>query len=81
MDVRKTAAGWVLEITNRRDDCLEQGGVCGREVLYSRKTLTRLGIDYDVDPDSDWGEGTTYAEYLHRMVEPDKVLKKGVKIE
>ena len=81
MDVRKTRSGWVMEITNRRGDCLEQGGVCGREVLYSRETLAKCGIDYDADPDDDWNEGATYAEYLHRMVQPDRVLKAGVEIE
>ena len=81
MDVRKTAAGWVMEITNRRNDYLEQGGVCDREVLYSHKTLMRLGIDYDADPEGDWSEGTSIAEYLHRMVSPDKVLKAGIEIE
>ena len=81
MDVRKTRSGWVLEITNRIGDCLEQGGVCGREVLYSRETLAKLGIDYDADPESAWNEGATYAEYLRRMVTPDRVLKAGVEIQ
>lgn len=81
MDVRKTKSGWVMEITNRIGDCLEQGGVCGREVLYSRETLAKCGIDYDADPDSEYIPGATCAEYLHRMVTPDRVLKAGVEIE
>lgn len=81
MDVRKTKSGWVLDITSRRDDCLEAGGVCGRVVLYSRETLAKLGIDYDADPEGAWNEGATYAEYLHRMVQPDRVLKAGVEIQ
>ena len=81
MDIRKTKNGWVLEITNRVGDCLEQGGVCGREVLYSRDTLAKLGIDYDADPDNEFIPGATCAEYLHHQVLPDRVLKAGVEIE
>jgi len=77
METRKTAKGWVIEITNTVNGCLEQGGVCGRRVLYTRETLAACGIDYDADPDARGVLGATPAEYLARQVEPDRVLRRG----
>ena len=78
MSVRKTNSGWVVEITNMVHDALEQGGVSGREVLYTRETLAREGIDYGWDPDGrDLCAGATTLEYLLEQVEPDRVLKAG----
>lgn len=78
MDVRKTKSGWVVEITNRVHGMLEQGGICGKEVLYKRGTLKRCGIDYESDPESPINEhGTTAVDWLLNRVEPDRVLKAG----
>ncbi|NCC85765.1 MAG: hypothetical protein EOM03_16835 [Clostridia bacterium] len=81
METTKTERGWVIETTNELDGMLEQGGVCGRKVLYSMETLAKLGIDYNTDPDEDWNDFVTIEEYLVREVAPDKVLKKGTVIE
>ena len=51
MSTRKTTAGWVIETTNRVYGMLEQGGVCGREVLYTRDQIERAGFRYEDDPD------------------------------
>jgi hypothetical protein len=82
MNVRKTRAGWVVEITHERGGCLEQGGICGREELYTRETLQRLGIDYDADPHAD-APGCSWAtnlQYLRNAVECDHVLRRGEQI-
>ncbi len=81
MEIRKTKSGWVFEITNRSYGMLEQGGICGREVLYKRETLEKLGIDYNDDPDGNWNEFVSNAEYLYHTTEPDKVIKKGHRIQ
>lgn len=74
--VRKTKTGWVVEITSTRYGCLEQGGVCGREVLYKTETLNEHGINYDDDPD-ELDAGTSTKEWLLGNINPDKVLKAG----
>jgi hypothetical protein len=56
MVVRKTRAGWILEITNTIHGCLEQGGVLGREVLITREGLEKCNIDYGWDPDESVGD-------------------------
>lgn len=81
METTKTERGWVVEITNEVDGMLEQGGVCGKKVMYSIETLAKLGIDCNADPEDDWNDFLTIEEYLVREVEPDKVLKKGTVIE
>ena len=81
METTKTERGWVIEITNEVDGMLEQGGVCGKRVLYSIETLAKLGIDSNADPEDDWNDFVTIEEYLVREVAPDKVLKKGTAIE
>jgi hypothetical protein len=63
-------------------DCLEQGGVSGREELYKRETLERLGIGYGDDPSSAWNDqGTTVLDYLEHCAHCDQVLKTGHKIQ
>jgi hypothetical protein len=74
MTIIKTEAGWTMDITHRRNGCLEQGGLCGRRVLYTRATLTRCGIDYDAEPND-------HADYLYHHIDPDRVLRRGVRIE
>lgn len=81
METTKTERGWVIEITNEIDGMLEQNGVCERKVLYLTETLARLGIDYNADPEDDWNDFVTFEEYLVREVSPDRVLKKGTRIE
>ena len=84
MRVRKTRRGWVVEITNTVHGCLEQGGVCGREELYTRETLAGLGIDYDADPAASVGfndPGVSYLDYLVHSVRCDRVLRVGHVIE
>jgi len=84
MSVRKTRAGWIVETTHMHDGCLEQGGVCGREELYNRATLARLGIDYDVDPQESVGcidESITNEQYLEYAARPDKIIRTGAIIE
>jgi len=78
--VRKTRAGWVVEITNEIDGFLEAGGMVGREVLYKRATLAELGIDYDADPNV-WLPHfhVTPLDFLFRA-DPDRVLKAGSRI-
>lgn len=78
MDVRKTKAGWVIEVTHMRDGCLEQGGICGREELYKRATLAKGGIDYDADPQAiQDGYDATPEQRLRHSAQPDRVLKAG----
>jgi len=81
MNTTKAKRGWVIEITNEVDGMLEQGGACGKKVMYSIETLAKLGIDYNADPEDDWNDFVTIEEYLVREVAPDKVLKKGTAIE
>lgn len=80
MIVRKTRNGWVVEITNSINDMLEQGGICGGEVLFYRRTLKALGIDYNADPEACAGcvdPSVTHLDYLLHCVDPDRVLKAG----
>ena len=82
METRKTKSGWVILTTNMVHGCLEQGGVSGREVLYTRETLARHGIDYDADPTASINEhGTTIEQYLRERATPDRVLKAGDRIQ
>ena len=82
MKTRKTRKGWVIEITNTVHGCLEQGGVCGREIFYSLETLSKHGIDYNMDPDSDdISDGNSNAAWLHHCVTPDKVIRVGRTIQ
>ena len=82
MSTRKTTAGWVIETTNRVYGMLEQGGVCGREVLYTRDQIERAGFRYEDDPDgiAD-GEFSRRAEMLEHNEQPAKVLRRGTKIQ
>lgn len=80
MKVTKIYNGWVVEITNTVHGCLEVGGVCGREVLYGRRTLALMGIDFDADPHGPYTDHATNVEALIRRVKPDRVLKDGVVI-
>ena len=80
MTVRKTKSGRVIEVTNMLHGCLEQGGVSGREVLYSRAALATAGIDYDADPQGDHCEGISRESWLRNCCEPDRVLKAGHEI-
>lgn len=80
METRKTKTGWIIETTNRINDCLEQGGRCGREVLYTRETLEKCGIPYDSDPEDEYNDCMTHEEYLAGAIEPDRVIRRGVEI-
>jgi hypothetical protein len=82
MNVRKTKNGWVVEVAHRAHGMLEQGGVVGREELYKRETLERVGIDYNDDPQGMYNDSSTNIEaLLHNVERPDKVLKAGEAIE
>ena len=82
MTTRQTAAGWVIDTTNTVHGMLEQGGICGREVLYSRAQLAEAGIAYDSDPDADYtGNGVSAAEWLIHCVSPARVLRRGQRIQ
>ena len=82
MSTRKTKNGWIVETTNTVNGMLEQGGVCGREVLYKTETLERHGIAYDADPD-DWDvcDSASNEEWLSHEVNPDRIIKAGNIIE
>jgi len=84
MYTRKTKAGWVIRITNMVGDMLEQGGIQGRELLYSHSTLDEEGISYDADPHGLYAPGNplspTYAEYLYNYNCPCKILRRGSRI-
>lgn len=83
MSIRKTKSGWVIEITNTCYGMLEQGGICGKEVLVKTTQLSQMGYNYNDDPQSDAGlvMPTTIEDYLYQAVitnpEGYKVLKKG----
>ena len=82
METVKTRNGWAIEITNTVNGMLEQGGGCGRRVLYLTDTLAKLGIDYAAaDPDDDWNDYISIEEFLIGSVAPDNVLRKGAVIE
>ena len=74
MKTTKTAKGWVIE----RHGMLEQGGVCGRRVLYTLATLDKHNIGHNDDPTADFtGNGISTAAWLIHSVSPDRVLRKG----
>ena len=75
--VTKTKAGWVLEINNEVNDCLEQGGFVGRRELYKKATLGACGIDYNDDPEGEYSPFTSNIQMLYRQVPCDKVLNSG----
>ena len=86
MSVTKTNRGWVIDITNTAHGCLEQGGVSGRRVLYTRETLAECGINYDANPEDSAGcndPGVTNVEYLIYATggTPDKVIRRGHEIQ
>lgn len=80
MNVRQTKSGWVVEVINRVNGMLEQGGVVGREELYKRETLAKVGIDYNDDPRGMYNDLATNLEALLHNERPDRVLKKGAVI-
>ena len=71
----------MIETTNRVYGCLEKGGTIGRKVLYTFDTLKRLGIVgadlINMSPGDPWNADCTVEQYLDRMVEPDKIIRKG----
>lgn len=88
MNVRKTAKGWVIEITNTVHGCLEQGGICGREVLVTRDGLAKVGINYDDDPNKQIGDYQTplwaiAKEFAAEQpgIQYARVLKRGHRIQ
>jgi len=81
MKATKTDKGWLIEITNMVNDISEQGGVCGRKVLYYKSTLAQLDIDYESDPAAPWNDGCTVAQYLQQRIEPDRIIRRGTLIQ
>jgi hypothetical protein len=81
MEVRKTKSGSVISITHSVYGMLESGGIADREVLYKRATLTRVGIDYNADPQSYYNDCSTNLAVLLNTAVPDRVLKKGRTIQ
>ena len=64
MEIRKTRKGWVVERTNTIYGMLEQGGVCGREILVPTSVLEKLGVGYDADPMERWSNWETVGQYV-----------------
>lgn len=82
MNIKVTDKGWLLDITNTRDGCLVQGGVCGRKEFFSFATLEKRGIPRDADPDDQYNDHYTNAEYVHQSGMPcDKVIRRGQVIQ
>jgi hypothetical protein len=87
LNTTKTKKGWMVEITHTVYGMLEEGGVCGRKVLYLNETLERLDINPDWSPTghelcgtrSD--PGVSNEEWLVHSVIPDKVLRVGTPIK
>jgi hypothetical protein len=76
--VRKTRSGWVREITDTVYGSLKQGGICGREELYTRATLAARGVDYDADPDGhNVCESVSDIDWLAHVAGCDQVLRQG----
>lgn len=78
----KKEKGWIVEITSTVNDCLEQGGICGRKELYKNETLKKAGIDPVMDdPEDYWNDFIQIEDYLVEQIECDKVLRRGTIIQ
>ena len=77
MDAKRTRTGWIVDITNRRGDCLEAGGVCGRRVLYRDATIRRCGINPDADPSALYNDCVSNLDKLLHAATADKVIRRG----
>ena len=77
-----------VEITNRRGDCLEQGGVCGRVESYPAKLVMAVMECAEVDLDDLTGESVvpytqvTLADYMrYHYPSHVRVVRRGMKIQ
>jgi hypothetical protein len=80
MDYRWTRTGLIVDVTNRVNGMLEQGGVCGRIEHYSEDDISALGITRD-DNLNECGEMiyVTRLELIRARIQP-RLLRRGITI-
>jgi len=75
-----------LEITNRVNGCLEQGGICGQVLSFSASEIEeKLEVTREQIEAAEWGDYVPGFSVRWIEAVPDfctaKVVKKGVRIQ